>query len=123
MAEPVSCAIMSFSKLTERGSLESGRSARIKNGVPYTCSDLSTAIERPGVSGMPWAPIASRSSDNPTVRKNTKDRFWRRTSSALCGLARIHSRIRCVDISSRGMMLRSMRMRLTGTNGYPLWAS
>ena len=32
----------------------------MKNGVPYTCSELSTAIERPGVSGTPWAPTASR---------------------------------------------------------------
>ena len=66
----------------------------MKNGVPYTCSELSTAIERPAVSGTPWAPMASPSSDNPAMRKNTNDRFWRRTSSALCGLVRIHSRMR-----------------------------
>jgi hypothetical protein len=59
-----------------------GRRAWIKSGVPYTCSELSMAIERPDVSGTPWAPTASLSSDNPTIRKNVKDRFCRNTSSA-----------------------------------------
>src|ERR1700722_6110416 len=36
--------------------------AFMKNGVPYTCSESSTAIECPGVSGTPCAPTASRSS-------------------------------------------------------------
>src|SRR5262249_17699674 len=72
IAEPVSCAIIRRSKLTVRLSLASGRPAWIKNGVPYTCSELSTAIQAPGVSGTRWAPTASRSSDNPAIRKKHK---------------------------------------------------
>jgi hypothetical protein len=48
IAEPVSWAIINRSKATLRFSPVSGKSAWIKNGVPYTCSVLSTAIERPG---------------------------------------------------------------------------
>ena len=101
----------------------SGRSASMKNGVPYTCNALSTAIERPGVSGTPWPPTASRSSDKPAIRKNTNHLFWRRTPAGYTGLERIHSGLRSNDISPRGMMLRSMRIRPTGMYGYPLWAS
>jgi hypothetical protein len=120
IAEPVSCAIIRRLKLVVRRSFGTGTPAWMKNGVPYTCSALSTAIDRSAVSGIPWAPSASRASepsDRPTIRKNTKDRFCRRTSSAPSGLARIQSRMRCIDISSRGMMLRSMRTRPTGTYG------
>jgi hypothetical protein len=38
-------------------------------------------------------------------------------------LASIHLRILAIDISSRGMMLRSISGRPTGVNGNPLWES
>jgi hypothetical protein len=39
--------------------LVSGRSASMKDGVPYLCKALSTATERPGESGTPCPPIVS----------------------------------------------------------------
>src|SRR6202030_2465077 len=50
----------------------------MKNGVPYTCSARSTAIERPGTSGTPCAPIGSSSLARSTMREKTYDFFCRR---------------------------------------------
>ena len=54
------------------------------------------------------------------MRKNTKDRLVCLASRASSGLASIHLRILAIDISSLGMMLRSIRIRPTGVNGNPL---
>ena len=81
------------------------------------CSVRSTAIERPGVSGMPCAPIGSSSRAD-----RFRGRRHRTCSSAAApchrlGLRSIHSRMRCIDISSLGMMLRSIRQRPTASYG------
>jgi hypothetical protein len=95
--------------------LVSGRSASMKNGVPYLCKDLSTAIERPGGSGMPWPPIVSVSSSNPRMRKNMIWQCCRPTSLAYSGWSCIHWRMRCGDASSRGIKWRSISTRPAGT--------
>ena len=70
MAEPVSWAIIRRSKLAGRFSLASGSPVWMKNGVPYTCSELSTAIERPGVYVEP--PGRRRPLGHRTTRRSGK---------------------------------------------------
>src|SRR6266404_1650400 len=97
MAEPVSWAIISRRNGVLGFALSIGKLASMKNGVPYTWI-LSTAIERPGISGTPCAPTGSPSFDRPLTRKNTYERFVARTFGASSGLAAIQSRMRCIDI-------------------------
>ena len=68
IALPVSCAITT----RRSGCADSGSVVSSHNTLPYGTAVGSTATERPGVSGAPWAPRGpTDSSGSGSSRKNT----------------------------------------------------